>query len=766
MSVNFVLDEFNLSRDKDYDIVVSGNLTSISSARSKVVQFLASGGSSRLNVLLKSRAVLNRVEDILETQGVEPLQILNPQQMLSAKLGFAPPPWLSNLAIAQLELLKKGHLDIDEKFFLRDLLKLLNFEIFKIKVFKELIHLIHSKSELFSILIKFPPFKEELIKHFEIELKIEKSATIELVNLLGKNKKVDNTLHLISYNQAIFLLKRIAIDNGVPFSSPPLEVSNSIACLPLINFYSKENDLDKKFSSVLEKITDEIPLGNKKSEIESLIIYPWPKLLDTLEKAIQCYPQLNSEALIRRLIDLEDKNSRRLAQELEEKANLSSLMPVNNKTDIRTIVEWSYKYFDKVKAEFEADSLEYETELAYSFSDWLTSQTARVEQSNFDWRRVSESIEESIAQGHLAVVFMVDALSQIHYKACEEVFGEINHLSFQPSLVFAPLPTITKIGKKSVLTGLLPNKTSSSDLELLINKYGNENLTADNILISQDWKRASSNKLSKDTKLAVVYINELDERLHKTATFNKHATDTRSILNSIKNTMEKWLQDSFTLGKEVSFFVTADHGVTSLNQKVMNTFVGKAGERVVELTEKPEKIPSDFYYLPSYGNSAGYIVPKLRASFDKQCALSHGGLTPEEVLIPFIKLSTATDSKKKNDFDIDSESIDCKIVTDKKWALQITIKINRDITAIHFKAKQPFSGHFNVGAASKGNDLIIPLLLTSKHYQEGRTKVVVSCRYDTKSQQVERELDFDVDIPKPLLKQTESSKSFGEMFDL
>lgn len=766
MSVNFVLDEFNLSQDKDYDIVVTSNLPSISSARSKVVQFLANGGSSRLNVLLKSRAVLNRVEDILETQGVAPLKILNPQQMLSTKLGFEPPPWLPNLAIAQLELLKKKHLDIDQTFFLRDLLKLLDFEIFNIKVFKDFMYSILSKSDLFAILVNLPPFKEELKQHLELELKIEKAATTELVNLLEKNKKFDKALHLISYNQAIFLLRRVAVNHGVSFSSPPLEVSNSIACLPLINFYSKENDLDKKFSDVLQKITNEIPLENEKNEIESLIIYPWPRLLDTLEQAIQCYPQLNSETLVERLNTLQDTNSRRLAQELEAKANLSSLMPVDNKTDIRTVVEWSYKYFDKVKTEFEADSLEYETELAFSFSDWLTSQTARIEQSNFDWRQVSESIKESIAQGHLTVVFMVDALSQIHYKVCEEVFSKINYLSFQPSLVFAPLPTITKIGKKSVLTGLLPNKTSSSDLELLIHRYGNENLTANNILILQDWKRASSNQLSKDTKLAVVYINELDERLHKTPTFNKHANDTRSILNSIKNTMEKWVQDSFTFGKEVSFFVTADHGVTSLNQKVLNNFGGKAGERVVELSDKPEKIPSDFYYLPSYGDSAGYIVPKLRASFDKQCALSHGGLTPEEVLIPFIKLSTTRDSKKKNDFDIDSDSIDCKIVTDKKWLLQIAIKINRDITALHFKAKQPFSGHFNVNIATQGDVVIVPLLLTSKHYQEGRTRIVVSCRYDTKSQQVEHELDLDVDIPKPLLKQTESSKSFGEMFDL
>ena len=114
----------------------------------------------------------------------------------------------------------------------------------------------------------------------------------------------------------------------------------------------------------------------------------------------------------------------------------------------------------KLEVEFEAESLEYETELANSFGDWLISQSSRVEKSKFDWRQVSESIKQSLEQEQITVVFMIDALSQIHHKLCEDILGTIDNLSFQSDLVFAPLPTITKIGKKSVLTGLLPNKTS------------------------------------------------------------------------------------------------------------------------------------------------------------------------------------------------------------------------------------------------------------------------------------------------------------------
>jgi hypothetical protein len=766
MSVKFVFDEFNLSSHDDFDIVITGNLSSVSSARAKIVQFLSNGESSQLSVLLKSHAVLKRIEDILTTKGVEPLHTLNPRQLLSAKLGFEAPVWLFDSAIAKLNLLAKEQLNMEQMFFLRDLLKVSNFELFEVTTFDKFMLFISLQPDLFSLFLEFTPFKEELKRHLELELKVKNKTATELLDIFDTNNDLTDILNLISYNQAILLLKQTASENNIAFSCPPLEVSSSIAGLPLINLYSNDSDLETKFVDVLEALTAIVSPDNTAIEIQKLVVYPWPKFLYAIEIAVRSNPQFNNEALIKRLHALDHPDSADLAATLEIIVNLGSLVPIHNGADIKTVVDWSYKYFDRIKVEFESESLEYETELANSFSDWLISQTARVEKSKFDWRQVSEAIKESLAKEHITVVFMVDALSQIHHKACKEILDSIDNLSFQADLVFAPLPTITKIGKKSVLTGLLPSKTSGSDLDLLMNQYGSANLNSDNILILQDWKRASSNQLSKDTKLAVVYINELDDRLHKTNTFNKHERDARAIINAIRKTIEKWLQISYSLGKEISFYVTADHGVTSLNRNVPNSFDGKAGERVVELKTKPENIPSDFYYLPSYNDSAGYIVPRLRASFDKECALSHGGLTPEEVLIPFIKLSTVSNTHQQNDFDIDTGLLDCKIVADKEWKLQITVKINCDVSNLHFKTKAPFFGQASVTKASRSDDLTISIPLTSKHSQEGSTEISVICRYEKNSQQIEKNLDFVVDIPKPLLKQTESSKNFGAMFDL
>ena len=764
MSVTFVFDEFNLSSHDDFDIVITGNLSSVSSARTQIVQFLSNSDDAQLNVLLRSHAVLKRMDDLLTINGVKPLKVLNPRQLLSEKLGFQIPVWLCDSAIARLNLLKNNQLKIDKLFFLRDLLRVSNFELFKVTTFEKFMLFISYQPDLFSLFLEFSPFKEELTRYLELELNVEKSVAIELVDIFNNSNSVIDSLHLISYNQAIFLLKKIANENNIAFASPPTEVPNSIACLPLINLYSSESDLEAKFVDILVALIGSCPPEEIANKIQKLVIYPWQKLLQTLESAVSSNPQCNSEALIKRLQVLNSSESIKLATKLQMILNLGSLGPVNSGADIKTVVDWSYRYFDQIRVEFEAESLEYETELANSFGDWLISQSSRVEKSKFDWRQVSESIKKSLEQEQITVVFMIDALSQIHHKLCEDILGTIDNLSFQSDLVFAPLPTITKIGKKSVLTGLLPNKTSGGDLELLVNQYGSTNLTSDNILILQDWKRASSNQLTKDTKLAVVFINELDDRLHKTSTFNKHTDDTRAILKSVAKTIEKWLQISYTLGKEISFYITADHGVTSLNRHIPNSFSGKAGERVVELTTKPEIISSDFYYLPSYTDSAGYIVPRLRASFDKECALSHGGLTPEEVLIPFIKLSTVRDSYKQNDFDIDIS--DCKVVKNKQWKLQITMKMNCDISNLSFKTKLPFFGQASVIKVSKSDILTIPLSLTSKHSQEGHTEITIICRYKKDSQQIEQNIDLVVDIPKTLLKQTESSKNFGEMFDL
>jgi hypothetical protein len=57
-------------------------------------------------------------------------------------------------------------------------------------------------------------------------------------------------------------------------------------------------------------------------------------------------------------------------------------------------------------------------------------------------------------------------------------------------------------------------------------------------------------------------------------------------------------------------------------------------------------------------------------------------------------------------------------------------------------------------------------VITSKHAQQGQTELHIVFRYVKGSKTTEKVLEFVVDIPKPLLKETESSKNFGAMFDL
>ena len=82
------------------------------------------------------------------------------------------------------------------------------------------------------------------------------------------------------------------------------------------------------------------------------------------------------------------------------------------------------------------------------------------------------------------------------------------------------------------------------------------------------------------------------------------------------------------------------------------------------------------------------------------------------------------------------------------------------------KLNYPSLDKASVIKVSKSDILTIPLSLTSKHSQEGHTEITIICRYKKDSRQIEQNIDLVVDIPKTLLKQTESSKNFGEMFDL
>ena len=671
MTVKFTLDEYNIVEECDFDLVVNKKAISIRSARSKVINHLSSNQKGDFGVLIKSHSVLKKLNDLLSLKNVKPIEIVRPRLLLAKVIGFQPPNWLNNKIISKLKLLDLIEPNVREEFFLLDILRSLDVMIFGSKSFEDFISKITEHFGVIQICLNIPIFNEQLLNFLIYELKQDIDATKAFIGVLEKSNDIECDLKFISEQQALHLLKKFSTVHNLPSAFPPLEMAESITLLPLINYYSISTIATEKYVNSLITIFNKPENSNNHSLIFELLIYPWPPLIEALEQIIKANPKLISKDLIDCLLRLKSPISNALAKKLDSKSKLNLLEPITNNEEVQRVIDWSYDYFELIKQSFEANDLDYETELTTSFSDWLLSQKARIERSKFDWRHVTQEIEDSLSTNDITVVFMVDALSQIHNNEIREILSDIDNLDYSENIIFAPLPTLTKIGKKSVLTGYSPDKTSKSDYDILFDRYKEYIGSEQNFIFLQDWKRAKSNQLSNDTKFVVVYINELDDRLHKTPSFSKHNSVAKSIITSVRKTIDKWLKDSYSLKKSISFYITADHGVTSLNSTVENTFDEKHGERVVELSKPLINLPDNLYFIPGYGETSGYVVPKSRASFESPVALAHGGVTPEEVLIPFIHLKAGNNLNLKYHFSITSNVLECILEADKKWVVKI-----------------------------------------------------------------------------------------------
>jgi hypothetical protein len=56
--------------------------------------------------------------------------------------------------------------------------------------------------------------------------------------------------------------------------------------------------------------------------------------------------------------------------------------------------------------------------------------------------------------------------------------------------------------------------------------------------------------------------------------------------------------------------------------------------------------------------------------------------------------------------------------------------------------------------------------INSKHVQNGMTELTFTVQYSRNNIVLEKDMTLTLDIPLPLLKETDSSKNFGAMFDL
>jgi len=362
---------------------------------------------------------------------------------------------------------------------------------------------------------------------------------------------------------------------------------------------------------------------------------------------------------------------------------------------------------------------------------------------------------------------MVDALGATHSGQVIDILkSKVNLESIIPEVDFllAPYPTLTEIGKNAVLTGRSVNETNGSVQDRLFQSYNNVLESNALIHVIKSWNERSD-LIDEKTRLLVYLENRIDDRLHGCVSYSKLQKDVDVIITQLAIEISKWITLSNRHGLDPVIIITADHGLTYISNKVdsLPSDVPEATitDRALAFSHVP---PAQNGYLRHQNGGRHYLIPLSRVRLQGQSPLTHGGLTPEELLIPFITLRKRVGTPSTLQITTQGEKAHAY---QKGWQLELTLNAPFPSHNIKLVAQAPFMGRAGpFGPMQQGEKINITLPIQSGISQEGLVQVglmITFYRPDLNANE-QHYVTLPIRFPPSMIDSDDEAKAFNDMF--
>lgn len=761
MSVLFVIDTFRI--DSEQAINAENNLQAIVQLRQAINQHLRNGDENLLRVRFRSRALYERFSDFEGLEHVLPTQWLLPSSVYRNRINEVLPDWLSNELIVQLNLLNNQQCENSEYPLIDRIIRACGNELLS-QDFTAFTEALKDQSEAFWQLLSVPDIKQRFIEHFRFAFDFSDELAALFLERILKSHPVDSFLMLLAYEQYQNLLRKKFAQFQFNVALPPKSLPTPLLSVPLLELKEQNaKELPFKCINALEELARNVEKGKAEaSDVASLIVAPWPTLLNKLAELSQRNGLLISSQLIEQLESFHDEQANQLAETFKKQINLIRFSPLSDDATTDEVLSWSEGYFELIRQQFSTNQAVNET-LNLSFTEWLIKQTARIARSNSDWRQFSRRVESFLQQGYLVVVCVVDALSALNLDLLIESAAQVEHLDLRSEMLFAPLPTLTEIGKMAIVTGK-PTSQLPNDQEAAIRQRYQAYLPEkDSLKVIKSWQYASEH-IDESTNLVVFFENRIDERLHDCVDFTKHRKDVLPILRQTMASIDNWKKDAGYMNRDVVFFITADHGMTVTQSNYQGQALGEVKERVFKTKNSTVDDAEDFVFLPQ-GSDSGYMVPKGRVRLNDSALLTHGGLTPEEVLVPFVTLSSRQPEVIKTPLELNVLNNKCQRIADKSWQLSVELSAGVRVRNVSLKFESPLIGEESIAAIDAGASQKLLLSFSGSSDQSGLTDITIHLSYDRDGAHEFNTKQFSCLFPESLIEKDMATQGFEDMFN-
>ena len=306
----------------------------------------------------------------------------------------------------------------------------------------------------------------------------------------------------------------------------------------------------------------------------------------------------------------------------------------------------------KEKAKIEVLAVQYDIEIDTSeinrrFKNYALAQFGKLSQilDKDTPVLISRAMEYMHENSSRFVVIVMDGMSEFDWDIISASFGDI---PYEQTAVFAMIPTTTSVSRQCLLSNKYPSQ--------LLEPWKQSKEKAEFIACAKElgftdeqigYTRGYDAEFSSFVRCGAVIINDVDDMVHaqqqgRLGMFN----DIKVLTNQSK--LAEATKRFLTAGYDV--YITSDHGNTpciglgkllgtgvELETKSRRMLVLKDFANKDALLEKYGLIEYPKYYLTK---DYDYLICEVGDSFDAkgEDVMTHGGITLDEVVVPFIKI--------------------------------------------------------------------------------------------------------------------------------
>jgi hypothetical protein len=370
----------------------------------------------------------------------------------------------------------------------------------------------------------------------------------------------------------------------------------------------------------------------------------WDGTAEELDRWLQANPRGMTHAAAQHLATLPGSAGNTTLQRLVRLFAPPS--PVSRWTDLDdSFDQWVNAYAGYIERMFYRRTLPQPGEdPAEPFAKWVKANpTVFFNHPDKGYFCVAGLVQRALGDGRPVVLVLVDALAiHVAEPALAALQSELGGPPTRLMYSFSPVPTLTEVCKEAILGGSLPEQCTGNMSQTILRRYG---IGTDQLQLASHWQDAERVRVNSKVRLLVYRDNRLDEQLGTFTSYLALRESFGSIIASIARYVRRWT-DEFRYWHNAPplVVVTGDHGFT-FGPKPPDE-AGRGQHRCVALGDgKPDDSELrdeslTFLDRETFHLRSGYLVARGRGNGNGTMSgwtLSHGGLLPEEVIVPVIE---------------------------------------------------------------------------------------------------------------------------------